>query len=125
MRNRRSRRHQQRRAPHSQSKSKAQEKVMLNHSTADSDSLGLFFKYTEGTGWVDVTKSYEYVAAKKVNDDLEDERIKLEEKMRQLTTSDAEVLRIRKRLRILHELKTQAHKKMVDAWLVLKEDRNG
>lgn len=66
-----------------------------------------------------------YAAAKRVNDDLEDERLELEANLCNLRLSDKETLKQRRRLKKVNKLKQLAHKAMSDAWQAVKEAHDG
>ena len=111
------------RAPQSQVKSKAHETVTANDTTCV-DYLDSWQKDDSGTWqvfakWIPVDKSGLYVKAKKANDDLEDEYLRLKDQLLSLPP-EKEMLKLRRRLVKLDKLKLVAHKAMSDAWWELK-----
>lgn len=86
------------------------------------DTIGLLATF-DGTCWQlkDDFLCKEYIDTKCINDDLDDERLALEEQLRWLELSDKAIAKIRRRLRKINKLYTVAHKAMSDAWQRIKE----
>lgn len=94
---------------------------IMGHYIISWSPAGLFAKSDDAL-WADAGRN-DYVKAKKINDDLEDERCRLEESLKRISLKDKEILKITRRLRKVYKLKDEAHKEMSDAWALVRRLR--
>lgn len=101
-------------APQEQAMSNAQETTQVYHITEftpEEDMIRWLVEVTERRFW-----RGEYVKAKKVNDDLEDEWCRTNAQLSDLNLTDKQIGGLRRRLRKVAKLKIDARKDMSDCW---------
>ena len=103
-----------------QSTVKDQRLSLRKYITGDIEILATF----DGEHWWlknDLLRK-EYIDKKRINDDLDDERLALEAQLRWLELSDKAIAKIRRRLRKIDKLYVIAHKALSNAWQCIKEE---